>query len=145
MIIPNAFGQRRGTLAVVKCLLGVPMKLLYSAGGIISLLIVISVKLLAVPQELRIAIYLIWGLCLFLFWVFDQYSPSQLGKRAIDQRWKRERHRHQAKAPREVLRLVGGDAEVALRLLRAAQEQYPGKGYKWCVEKVIRDLERDRY
>jgi hypothetical protein len=44
----------------------------------------------------------------------------------------------------ELLRLLGGDKNAALRLLRNARKNNPGKSYLWCHEKVIRDLERDR-
>lgn len=45
---------------------------------------------------------------------------------------------------RELLRLLGGDKKTALRLLRNARKNHPGRTYLWYHEKVIRDLERDR-
>ena len=45
---------------------------------------------------------------------------------------------------RELLKLLGGSKETALRLLRKARKNHPGKSYLWYHEKVIRDLERDR-
>ena len=45
---------------------------------------------------------------------------------------------------RELLRLLGGDKKTALRLLRNARNNHPGKSYLWYHEKVIQDLERDR-
>ena len=45
---------------------------------------------------------------------------------------------------KELLRLLGGDTNTALRLLRNARKNHPGKSYLWYHEKVIRDLERDR-
>ena len=44
----------------------------------------------------------------------------------------------------ELLRLLGGDRQAALRLLRNARKNHPGRSYLWYHEKVIRDLERDR-
>ena len=45
---------------------------------------------------------------------------------------------------KELLRLLGGDKNAALRLLRNARKNHPGRSYLWYHEKVIRDLERDR-
>lgn len=45
---------------------------------------------------------------------------------------------------RELLRLLGGNKQTALRLLRNARKNHPGRSYLWYHEKVIRDLERDR-
>ncbi|WP_143288363.1 tetratricopeptide repeat protein, partial [Calothrix rhizosoleniae] len=43
-----------------------------------------------------------------------------------------------------LLRLVGGYWEIAERLIEQAKYDYPGMAESWYVEKVIRDLERDR-
>ena len=45
---------------------------------------------------------------------------------------------------KQLLIMVRGDRECALRLLRNARKNNPGKSYLWYHEKVIRDLERDR-
>lgn len=45
---------------------------------------------------------------------------------------------------KELLRLLGGNKNTALRLLRNARKNHPGRSYLWYHEKVIRDLERDR-
>lgn len=45
---------------------------------------------------------------------------------------------------RELLRLLGRDRQAALRLLKNARKNHPGRSYLWYHEKVIRDLERDR-
>lgn len=44
----------------------------------------------------------------------------------------------------QLLTMLGGDKKAALRLLRNARKNHPGKSYLWYHEKVIRDLERDR-
>ena len=44
----------------------------------------------------------------------------------------------------ELLSLLGGDRKAALRLLRNARKNNPGRSYLWYHEKAIRDLERDR-
>jgi uncharacterized protein HemY len=44
----------------------------------------------------------------------------------------------------QLLTMLGGDQKTALRLLRNARKNNPGRSYLWYHEKVIRDLERDR-
>lgn len=43
-----------------------------------------------------------------------------------------------------LLSLLNGDHKAALRLLRHARENNPGRSYLWYHEKVIHDLQRDR-
>lgn len=45
---------------------------------------------------------------------------------------------------RQLLTMLAGDKQAALRLLRNVRKHHPGKSYLWYYEKVIRDLERDR-
>ncbi len=45
---------------------------------------------------------------------------------------------------KKLLTMLGGDQQTALRLLRNARKNNPGRSYLWYHEKVIRDLERDR-
>ena len=45
---------------------------------------------------------------------------------------------------RQLLRLVGGSATVAQRLVSEVQERNPGRTEQWCWEKAIYDIERDR-
>ena len=45
----------------------------------------------------------------------------------------------------KLLTLLRGDGGTAKRLLRLSRQRYPGRNAKWHVEKVIWDLERDRY
>ncbi|MGL5832606.1 MAG: hypothetical protein ACRC1Z_05145 [Waterburya sp.] len=44
----------------------------------------------------------------------------------------------------QLLTLLGGDRQAALRLLRSARKNNPGRSYLWYHEKVIRDLLSDR-
>ncbi|NJK58120.1 MAG: hypothetical protein HC939_20100 [Pleurocapsa sp. SU_5_0] len=44
----------------------------------------------------------------------------------------------------QLLTMLGGDQPAALRLLRSARKNNPGRSYLWYHEKVIRDLSRDR-
>lgn len=45
---------------------------------------------------------------------------------------------------RQLLTMLNGDRAAALRLLRGARKNNPGRSYLWYHEKVIRDLSRDR-
>ena len=45
---------------------------------------------------------------------------------------------------RQLLTMLNGDRQAALRLLRSARKNNPGRSYLWYHEKVIRDLLRDR-
>jgi hypothetical protein len=44
----------------------------------------------------------------------------------------------------KLLELVGGDTNVADRLIEQAKQDYPGMPEMWYRERVIADLERDR-
>ena len=44
----------------------------------------------------------------------------------------------------ELLRLLYGDKQTAIRLIQHVRSRNPQKSFKWCVEKVITDLEYDR-
>jgi hypothetical protein len=45
---------------------------------------------------------------------------------------------------RSLLRLVGGNRDVAERLVRQVQLHHPDRPTQWCWEKAIHDLQRDR-
>ena len=45
---------------------------------------------------------------------------------------------------RYLLRLVGGNRDVAERLVRQVQLHHPDRPAQWCWEKAIHDLQRDR-
>jgi hypothetical protein len=68
-----------------------------------------------------------------IYLLFQQIKKQQKNKPILDR-----------SLDQELLRLLGGDKNAALRLLRNARKNNPGKSYLWCHEKVIRDLERDR-
>ena len=44
----------------------------------------------------------------------------------------------------QLLRLVGGNAAVAQRLVTDVKDRNPGRTEQWCWEKAIYDIERDR-
>lgn len=46
---------------------------------------------------------------------------------------------------RELLRLVGGNRDVATRLVEQVQLRNPNHSEQWCWEKAIYDIQRDRH
>lgn len=44
----------------------------------------------------------------------------------------------------KIIRLLNGDREQAIRLLKNVKAKNPGQSYEWYLQKVIWDLERDR-
>ncbi|WP_334941712.1 hypothetical protein [Nostoc sp.] len=45
----------------------------------------------------------------------------------------------------ELLTLLSGNRQVAIRLLNQQQTLNSGRSVNWCLEKVIYDLKRDRH
>lgn len=45
---------------------------------------------------------------------------------------------------KRLLRLVGGNASVAQRLVQDVRDRNPDRPEQWCWEKAIYDIERDR-
>lgn len=46
---------------------------------------------------------------------------------------------------RQLLRLVGGNQDVAERLVEQVQVRNPSHSEQWCWEKAIYDIQRDRH
>jgi hypothetical protein len=44
----------------------------------------------------------------------------------------------------QLLTMLGGNRETAIRLLKHTYHCHPERGYQWCLEKAISDLLRDR-
>ena len=62
----------------------------------------------------------------------------------IKQQVSRPKSRLDRSLDRQLLTMLDGDRQAALRLLRGARKNNPGRSYLWYREKVIRDLLRDR-
>lgn len=82
---------------------------------------------------------------LFLLWLgLSRGSTGQRRPRRTPQstsgpaRWVR------GHTQRSLLRLVGGNRDVAERLVRQVQLHHPDRPAQWCWEKAIHDLQRDR-
>ncbi|MEM8722405.1 MAG: hypothetical protein AAGE84_24450 [Cyanobacteria bacterium P01_G01_bin.39] len=80
-----------------------------------------------------LVVIFLWLIAIASIYLFYQQVKKQRRKPKLD------RSRDQ-----ELLRLLGGDKQTALRLLRNARKNNPGRSYLWYHEKVIYDLERDR-
>ncbi len=44
----------------------------------------------------------------------------------------------------QLLTMLGGNRETAIRLLKHTHHSHPAQDYQWCLEKAIGDLLRDR-
>lgn len=63
-----------------------------------------------------------------------RFSPPQSSKPSSDR----------INLEKRILTLLYGDKKVASRLVNSIQKKFPEKDRKWCLEKVISDLEKDR-
>lgn len=77
-------------------------------------------------------------LSLLFFFLYSLYKEIKHQKKA------QTNYKFDKKLNKDILILLGGDQKAALRLLKNARKNNPGKSHKWCQEKIIRDLERDR-
>lgn len=88
------------------------------------------------------AIAICVGLCL-LFLAWQQRHRIQIGGSSNHaNRQYRPQHRH---LERKLLKLLGGNRNTAERLIRQSQLRHPDRSADWHWEKVIYDLERDRW
>jgi hypothetical protein len=68
----------------------------------------------------------------------DYFVPSQKPKLAVKQRSPSRDY------PR-LISLLRGDNATADRLLQSLLDSYPDKSERWCYEKAVFDLSRDRH
>jgi hypothetical protein len=88
------------------------------------------------------AIAISLGICLLLF-VWTQRHKLSAGKRRNPpNQIFRPQQRH---LERKLLKLLGGNRGTANRLIQQSQLRHPEKSADWHWEKVIYDLERDRW
>ena len=81
---------------------------------------------------MNVFIFILLATLLFLIYVLWQQikqQPKSKFDRSLD---------------KQLLTMLNGDKKAALRLLRHARKNNPGRTYLWYHEKVIRDLSRDR-
>ncbi len=94
--------------------------------------------LLAIALLLALTSWLT-GYRLPLNWPTRSRAISNRGHSSI------QRDRGVARGTRkQLLRLVGGNAAVAQRLVSDVSARNPGRPEQWCWEKAIYDIERDR-
>lgn len=90
---------------------------------------------------LILAIILLIGLFL---WLRQRQSRPRGRYAASGSRFKNANSGVNGATRRQLLRLVGGNRDVATRLVTTVRERYPGKSEQWCWEKAIYDIQRDR-
>lgn len=77
-------------------------------------------------------------------WLTGRRLPIQ-GRRQRGEHSSIQRDRGVSRSTRkQLMRLVGGNAAVAQRLVKDVQVRNPGRTEQWCWEKAIYDIERDR-
>ncbi len=81
------------------------------------------------------------GLIVLILLYIRDFPRSQTQRERSSSRPGRASHHLQTK----LLKLMHGDRKGAERLIQQARLKYGGKSDNWYVEKVIFDLERDRW
>ncbi len=81
-------------------------------------------------------------ICCILAVVWHQRRQLGSGRRSHNSRSLRPQQRQ---LERKLLKLLGGDSNTANRLIQQSRLKHPDKHLDWHWEKVIYDLERDRW
>ena len=83
---------------------------------------------------MNVFVFILLATLLFLIYIlWQQIKQQNRAKPKLDR-----------SLDKQLLIMLNGDKEAALRLLRHARKNNPGRTYLWYHEKVIRDLSRDR-
>ena len=93
------------------------------------------------PIPLILAILIFVGL---VFWLRQRQNRPQGRYGSSSHRSAKSQSRVNGATRRQLLRMVGGNRDVALRLVSTVQDHYPGRSEQWCWEKAIYDIQRDR-
>jgi hypothetical protein len=80
-------------------------------------------------------------ICL-LFFAWQQRHQLRSARGRSTEQTLRPQHPH---LERKLLKLLGGNRDIANRTIRQSQLRYPDKSPDWHWEKAIYDLERDRW
>ena len=83
---------------------------------------------------MNVFVFILLATLLFLIYILWQQIEQQ----------NRPKSKLDRSLDKQLLTMLNGDKEAALRLLRHARKNNPGRTYLWYHEKVIRDLSRDR-
>ena len=84
---------------------------------------------------MNVFVFILLATLLFLIYILWQQ---------IEQQKRQPKSKLDRSLDKQLLTMLGGDKAAALRLLRHARKNNPGRTYLWYHEKVIRDLSRDR-
>jgi hypothetical protein len=90
---------------------------------------------------LGIICFIPYFLAYLWFFICEIFQFDSSKKSSNKQRYGGDVYRLEA----ELLKLLHGDSITAKRLLKQVRAMHPGRDAKWYLEKVIWDLERDRY
>ena len=84
---------------------------------------------------MNVFVFIVLVILLYLIYILWQQ---------IEQQKRQPKSKLDRSLDRQLLTMLGGDRQAALRLLRHARRNNPGRSYLWYHEKVSRDLSRDR-
>ena len=82
---------------------------------------------------MNVFVFILLATLLGLIYILCQQIKQQRPKSKLDR-----------SLDKQLLTMLNGDKKAALRLLRNARKNHPGRSYLWYHEKVIGDLSRDR-
>jgi hypothetical protein len=100
---------------------------------------------------MELSLLIVIALVVVVFFLLRRYptpGAPRSGKvrsarsRTVNSRTSDNRVRGQTR--RQLLRLVGGNRNVAERLVDQVRVRYPNHDEQWCWEKAIYDIQRDR-
>jgi hypothetical protein len=120
-------------------------KLIYFIFGVVIALITLK-SMIAV--SLIIAGLVIFGFYILLRNVSDKELGSRYKKSSFSRKLEKIYHHsppitNNDRLMREIS-LLAGSATTATRLVLSYRQKYPQKNERWCKEKIIYDLKRDR-
>lgn len=78
----------------------------------------------------------------YALWL-DQKKPRRSSPRRPVKR-RRTASNHRPRLEGRLVELLGGDAQTAYRLVTSVKTSNPQRSDRWCIEKALYDLERDR-
>ena len=100
---------------------------------------------------MELSLLIVIALVVVAFFLIRRYPPpGSSGSRKFRSSTSRTTSSHSTESRvrgqtrRQLLRLVGGNHNVAERLVDQVRVRYPNHNEQWCWEKAIYDIQRDR-
>ena len=103
-----------------------------------------SMSVSAIATLVRVGSALLLALLIWLVWR-QSHQTGRKVMRSMPHRGPQGNQRQLGMLDRKLTQMLQGDRAAAQRLVERAQTRYPDRDVVWCYEKVIADLERDRF